>query len=323
MRRVLLTCAVLGVFVAGCASTSDQAQKASIAALATTVPVTTTSTTTTPVPPCDPKASLAPAGALPAPGRMPAGSFMATIRSRGKLIAGVDQNTLLLSYLNPADGQIEGFEDDLLRQVAQAIFGDPNAIVTKALTTAERLDAVHDGSVDIVADAVTMTCMRKEKVDFSSVYYDASQRVMVPADSPATSVHDLGGKRVCATIGSTTLTTIEAQRPAVVPDPVPQRTDCLVALQQGTADAISSDDAILLGFKAQDSHNVKIIGPSLADEPYGMAISKAHPEFVRFVNAVLDKLRSDGTWQRIYEKWFGKYVSGPTPAPPAPDYSQG
>jgi polar amino acid transport system substrate-binding protein len=99
---------------------------------------------------------------------------------------------------------------------------------------------------------------------------------------------------------------------------VDQRTDCLVALQEGRVAAISSDDAILLGFKAQDP-NTKIVGPRLADEPYGMAINRGHPEFVRFVNGVLERLRDDGRWKAIHRRWLGPFA--PTPAPPRASYS--
>jgi len=92
---------------------------------------------------------------------------------------------------------------------------------------------------------------------------------------------------------------------------MPQAIDCLVALQQGTIPAISTDDSILLGFHAQDP-NTKIIGSSLADVPYGMAISQAHPDFVRFVNGVLAQLRANGTWRRLYDNWLGQLGSNPT-----------
>ena len=66
---------------------------------------------------------------------------------------------------------------------------------------------------------------------------------------------------------------------------VNDETDCLVMLQQGQVDAVSTDDAILIGLAAQDP-NVKIVGATFSSEPYGMAISKAHPEFTSFVNGV-------------------------------------
>ena len=78
-------------------------------------------------------------------------------------------------------------------------------------------------------------------------------------------------------------------------------TDCMVLWQQGQVDAIAADDAILAGLAAQDP-SAKIVGDqSLESEPYGLGISKDHPEFVQYVNAVLDQMRSDGSWQRAYQ----------------------
>ena len=106
--------------------------------------------------------------------------------------------------------------------------------------------------------------------------------------------------------------------PADRPIPVgePQAIDCLVALQQGTGTiaAISTDSSILLGFKAQDP-NTQIVGASLGNVPYGMAINKAHPDFVRFVNGVLAELERNGTWQRLYAKWLGQF--GRRQSPPS------
>jgi polar amino acid transport system substrate-binding protein len=317
----ILALAAVLLAVAGCASGSDEAQRTSLAALATPPAAAPAgrAPTSGPAARCsDPTASLRPPASLPRPGALPPRSFMAQVRRRGRLIAGVDQNTLLFGYLKPSTARIEGFEVDLLREVARAILGDPNAIELKALTTAQRLPAVQSGAVDIVADAVTITCDRRREVAFSTVYYDASQRLLVPRSSPASSLADLAGRRVCATTGSTTLQRIKSDRAKPVPYPVPQRTDCLVALQQGRVDAISSDDAILLGFKAQDP-NTKIVGRSLADEPYGMAIARGHPEFVRFVNGVLERVRRDGAWKAIHRRWIGRLA--PTPSAPRPRYS--
>jgi polar amino acid transport system substrate-binding protein len=248
---------------------------------------------------------------------MPSGSMMEQIQRHGRLVAGVDQNTLLFGYLKPSTGRIEGFEVDLLREIARAILGDPNAIELKALTTSQRLAAVKSGAVDIVADAVTIRCDRLRDAAFSTVYFDARQRVLVPKNSNARGLADLAGKRVCATTTSTSLQRLERYRPRPIPFPVAQRTDCLVALQEGRVDAIASDDALLLGLKAQDP-NTKIVGPPLSDEPWGMAIAHGHPEFVRFVNGVLDRLRRDGTWKAIHRRWIGRFA--PTPPPPRPHY---
>jgi polar amino acid transport system substrate-binding protein len=318
--RWALPLVIGSVLLGGCGSSADRAQRMTLAALNVPAPSTPVAAPSPTAPKCaDVRASLRPPRVMPAPGAMPAGSFMARIQRRGYLIAGVDQNTLLFAYFNPLDGQLEGFEIDMLKQLANAIFGNkPHDIHFKAITTAERVSAVRHGAVDVVADAMTITCQRRRQVDFSTVYYEAGQRVLVPSDSRVRRVQDLAGKPVCATLGSTSLDTLEHVVPAPIPYKVAQRTDCLVALQQGRVDAVTSDDSILLGFQAQDPYT-KVVGPRFADEPYGMAISKTHPDFVRFVNGVLAQMRADGRWRADYSRWLGKLTST-IPAPPAARY---
>ena len=94
---------------------------------------------------CDPKASsLRPSG----PPQVTAGSFMAKIRARGYLIAGVDQSTYHFGFLNPLTGQIEGFDIDMIRAVAKAIFGDPSKVQFKAISDDQRIPDVMSGTVD-------------------------------------------------------------------------------------------------------------------------------------------------------------------------------
>jgi polar amino acid transport system substrate-binding protein len=258
---------------------------------------------------CDPTASLRPAG----PPQVTPGSFMAKIRARGYLIAGVDQSTYHFGFLNPLTGKIEGFDIDMVRAIAAAIFGDPGKIEFRAISDAQRIPDIQSGAVDIVAHTMTINCARLQQVDFSTVYFAAGQRVMVESGSPARSINDLGGKKVCATVGSTSIANIAAAPSHPIPVAVPYWTDCLVLLQQGDAAAISTDDSILAGLAAQDPWT-RITGPRFSYEPYGLAISRQHPDFVRFVNAVLVRLRSDGQWAASYARWIGTPVPPPPPA---------
>jgi polar amino acid transport system substrate-binding protein len=263
------------------------------------------------VPACDPTASLRPQG----PPVVTPGSFMAKIRARGFLIAGVDQSTYHFGYLNPFDGQIEGFDIDMLHAIATAIFGDPNKIRFVAISDAQRIPAVQSGEVDIVAHTMTITCARLQQVGFSTVYFEAAERILVLKGSHIENANDLYGRRVCATTGSTSLAYLQRPYVGAITVAVPYWTDCLVLLQQGDVAAISTDDSILAGLAAQDPY-AEIVGPPLTSEPYGLAISKQHPDFIQFVNAVLAKLRSDGQWAASYERWIG----GPVPAPPPARY---
>jgi polar amino acid transport system substrate-binding protein len=206
----------------------------------------------------------------------------------------------------------------MARQIAKAIFGDVNAIQFKVLTSADRVPAVTSGDVDIVVQTMTINCERREQVDFSSVYYMAGQRVLVKSDLEVKSIEDLAGKKVCAANGSTSIARIVNTKvdPELIGVGVAGWTDCLVMLQQNQVDAISTDDTILAGLKAQDPFT-EIIGNRFTEEPYGMAISRDSPEFTRFVNAVLEQLRSNGEWTRIYNTWLLDLLGAPGPPPPA------
>ena len=267
-------------------------------------------------PSCDERASLRPAG-LPAPGQMLAGSAMARIAARGRLIVGTDQDSYLFAYRNLTTGQLEGFEVDLAHAIAAAIFGDPNRIEMRPVAVADRIRVVQDGSVDMVVDTLTITCERRQQADFSAVYFEAGQRVLVGRDSTAAGLADLGGMRVCASRGSTSLHNVLTSAAKPVPVGAVNETDCLMLLQLGEVDAISTDDAILVGLAAQDPQT-KIVGPRFTQEPYGVAVNQNAPELARFVNAVLERWIASGAWAASYARWLGPL--GPPPAPPQPRY---
>ncbi len=256
---------------------------------------------------CNPVASsLRPLG----PPRVTPGSFMAKIRHRGYLIAGVSQSTYPFGFYNPLDGNTEGFDIDMVRAIAKAIFGTPK-IEFKAISDAQRIPEIQSGAVDIVAHTMTILCSRLKQVDFSTVYFHAGAQVLVLKNSPVKSLADLRGKKVCATATADSLGYIKAAR--AIPVAATNFTDCLVLLQQGDIAAISTDNSILAGLKAQDPW-MKIVGPVFSSEPYGLAISKQHPDFVRFVNAVLQRMRTDGQWAADYRRWVGTPVPAPPPA---------
>ncbi|WP_067688646.1 glutamate ABC transporter substrate-binding protein [Nocardia jejuensis] len=265
---------------------------------------------------CNPTASLRP-GVKPAPGVMPAGSTMAAILATGKLRVGVDQNQFLFGYRNPTTGQIEGFDIDIAREIARDLFGDPDKVELYPIESAHRALALQNKEVDIVVQTFSATCERRRDIEFSSTYFVSEQRVLATKGSGIRSAADLAGKRVCGVFRTTTLEAVFSipQHPRVIG--MTNWLDCLTAMQQGQVDAISTDAPILYGLAAQDP-NLEVVGDPLAFDAYAVGVQKQAGDFVRFVNGVLDRVRNDGTWQRIYTTRLA--VLGPAPAPPAPRY---
>jgi polar amino acid transport system substrate-binding protein len=312
MRTRSLAALAVVLILAGCTDDPPSAAPTATPAPSTAAPAAAAPADDS----CKPRQSLKPAASLPAPGAMPAGTWMATIQKRGRLLVGTSQDTLLFSSRNPFTGRVEGFDVDVAREIARAIFDDPDKIQIVVTTNPNRIPYVQQAKVDLVAKTMTINCERWKDVNFSSVYYDAGQKVLVSTESTVTGIKDLAGKKVCAASGSTSLRKLQDLKPAVVPVPVAKQSDCLVAFQRNQVDAISIDDTLLAGLVAQDPY-AKIVGERITEEPYGLALSQDHPEFTRFVNGVLARMRADGTWQRIYRTWLGTKA---VPAPPAAEY---
>ncbi len=263
------------------------------------------------------RASLRPQGALPAPGQMPAGSTMADIAGRGRLVVGINQDTQLFSFRDE-NRRLQGFDVDIVRDIAEAIFGDREKVEFRPVDSGDRIRTARSEGIDLVIGTMTVNCLRREQVEFTSVYYEAGQRVLVNRDSTVTGLDDPKIGRVCTARGSTSLGTIltAPSKPFVVG--VASWTDCLMLLQLAEVDAISTDDTLLASMAAQDPQT-KIIGPRITEEPYGIAIKKDTPDLVRFVNAVLERRAQDGRWRASYQRWLTLLLSQP-PAPPAPQY---
>ena len=239
---------------------------------------------------------------------------------------GVSADTLLLGSRNPVSGRIEGFDIDMLHAVSQAIFNDPDKIELRVITAAQRLPVLKDGSVDIVARNMTITCARWKEIAFSSEYYRSGQKLMVrlgektKSGAKISGIQDLAGKKVCAPNGSTSmdkLRTFEDLQPVGADT----HTGCLVLFQQGKVDAITGDDTVLAGLAAQDPYVEVVQAPAFTAEPYGLGINRANIDFVRFVNGVLATMRSNGQWTKSYNTWLADAL-GTAPSPPAPVYGR-
>ncbi|WP_329117400.1 glutamate ABC transporter substrate-binding protein [Streptomyces sp. NBC_01465] len=264
----------------------------------------------------NPEASLTPSGAD--------GPTIDKIKQAGKLVVGVDQNSYRWGYRDPATGNLEGFDIDLVRAIAQNILGDPDAVIYRAIPTNQRIDAIQKDKVDIVVRTMTINCSRIKQVAFSTAYFQAGQQVLAPKGSPITGYNDtLKGKRVCTASGSTAYDALKAKSfGADFTDiTVPNQLDCLVRLQVGEADAVVTDNALAAGQAAQDPA-VELKGEPFTTEYYGVATKIGKDDLVRRINDVLVDYREGGKnspWMKAYDKWLASDLKGIT-GPPAPKY---
>ncbi|MEV0644342.1 glutamate ABC transporter substrate-binding protein [Phytomonospora sp. NPDC050363] len=299
IRRILAVAVACGVLATTAACAADTAPELPLGEAAPPMPVGVQDPAELPEvseqPDCgDPTASYRPANGL----NIAPGSSMAQIRANDVLKVGVDQNTYLFGYRDPSTNDLSGFDVEIAKEISKAIFGSVK-VQFKAISSDQRVPFVQEGEVDMVVRTMTMNCARWQDVAFSSEYFRAHQQIAVYGDHKVVeTLAELAGERVCAATGSTSIRNIADS--AATPVAVPEWTDCLVMLQQGTVDAISTDNAILAGFAAQDAQ-VKLSTTSLSEEPYGIAINSERRDLVEYVNAVLEDLRGSGRWDQLYQ----------------------
>ncbi|MBX6394658.1 MAG: glutamate ABC transporter substrate-binding protein [Alicyclobacillaceae bacterium] len=236
-------------------------------------------------------------------GATASGGYLDTIKKRGYLIAGVKYDTKLFGLLNTATNQPEGFDVDLMKELAKKIFGDPSKVQFKQVTSSTRIPMLQNGEVDILAATMTITEDRKKQIDFSDVYFKAGQSLLVKKDSPIRGIQDLDGKTVLAVQGSTSEKNIKAKAPNAQVKLYSNYQEAFEALRAGKGDALTTDNAILMGMAQQDP-NYHLVGGNFTDEPYGFGIAKGHEDFLKFVNDWLKEIKQNGTYKALYQKWF-------------------
>jgi ABC-type amino acid transport substrate-binding protein len=236
--------------------------------------------------------------------KYPADSTLGKVQEQGELTIGVKFDVPPFGFKNPQNNQVEGFDVDLGKALAEKLGVKPKFI--EAISD-NRIPFLQDGTADVILSTMTINAERVEQIEFSDPYYIARGRVLVKKDSDIRGVQDLGGKKVCTALGSTYEANLKKQAPTARLSLVDSYSECLELIQNGAVDAVSTDDVILTGMIIQDD-SLKLVGEQLTQEPYGAGIKKGDSEVVDFVNEAFREVKRDGRWKMLYQRWVGRYT---------------
>jgi ABC-type amino acid transport substrate-binding protein len=242
----------------------------------------------------------------------PAGSSPARIQEAGEIKIGVKYDVPPFGFKNPQTNDVEGFDVDLGRRIAQELGVEPRFI--EAISD-NRIPFLKDGTADLILSTMTITAERDLEIDFSEPYFIARGRILVPQGSDIKGVDDLAGKKVCTALGSTYEETLKKEAPRADLRLVDSYSECLELIQNKAVDAVSTDDVILTGMIIQDDSLELVGGEELTTEPYGAGIKEGDRELKRVVDDVIAQWKQDGGWQDTYEKWVGQYTNEPQEPP--------
>ncbi|WP_437584900.1 transporter substrate-binding domain-containing protein [Paramicrobacterium sp. CJ85] len=202
-------------------------------------------------------------------------------------------------------GEYVGFDIDLINAVAdEAGF----KIDLKTTNFDGIIPGLQTGTFDIAIAGITIKPERAEKVDFSDPYYKSGLRIGVATDNDEIKdIEDLKGKNVATRLGSTSADYIEKNIEGATAKTFEQLDQAYLAVQSGSADAILYDAPnVAYYIKTKGKDSLKMVGDLLEAQDYGIAIAQGNENLVKAIDKALATLKENGTYDEIYEKWFGE-----------------
>lgn len=239
-----------------------------------------------------------------------------TIQDRDKVVIGVKEDQPGLGYLDVTTDERTGFDVDIARWIAASLGYDEDKIEFKAIASANREQAIVNGDIDYYVGTYSITDKRKEQIAFAGPYFITGQGLLVGTDSDIESEADLGpDTTVCSATGSTPIQNIRTNYPEVPTKEFDLYSACVEALLSGEVQAVTTDQAILIGYAAQDPDNLKVVGEPFTEERYGVGLAKDDAALQEHINTLF----TDGgdIWQAIFDKNLGS--SGIEVSQPAVD----
>ncbi|WP_255989680.1 basic amino acid ABC transporter substrate-binding protein [Chitinolyticbacter albus] len=203
--------------------------------------------------------------------------------------------------------EVVGFDADLMRAIA----AKGGFSIKMVNTPWEGLFVgLANGDRDIVAAAVTITEERRKTVDFSEPYFEAKQLIATGPGSKVAKLADLKGHKVAVQTGTTG--DIVAQKHFGKTSANIKRFESIVlALQElrsGGVDAVIADNGVVRNYLLNNpAAKLKLVDDANFDkEHYGIAVKKGNKALLAKINKGLAAIKADGSYDRIYAKYFGK-----------------
>lgn len=205
-------------------------------------------------------------------------------------------------FVDEATGEFVGFDMDIIREVGRRLGME---VVIENVAWEGIIPGLLAGHYDVIISAMTITDERAQAVNFSDPYFATGQVIVVRADDDSiTAPADLVGKRVAVQIGTTGQFAAESIEGAIV-EHYPLTPEAFLALKLGRADAAVVDELVAREEARANPGEVKVVGTPFTIEYYGIAMRKDREDLLRNINRALAQMKADGTYDEIYERWFG------------------
>jgi glutamate/aspartate transport system substrate-binding protein len=235
------------------------------------------------------------------------------VKASGSIAVAYRESSIPFSYLDDK-AQPTGFGWEIcsriVDEVKKATGRADLKITTQAVTSANRIPLLVNGTIDIECGSTTNNSDRAKQVAFATNYFYTGTRLLVKAGSPIMSVADLKGRKVVSTTGTTNFRIMRAlndeRKIGFELIGAKDHAESQLVVASGRADAFAMDDILLYGLAASSANPREwtVVGESIQVEPYAIMLRKDDPTFKTLVDGVLARLMDSGEFEKMYMRWF-------------------
>jgi putative glutamine transport system substrate-binding protein len=225
-------------------------------------------------------------------------------RRRGSLQVGVKTDFPPFGYVDRA-GTIQGFDVEIARVLARTLFNEEGRLELVAVTSGSRIPFLYSEWIDMIIATMTITEERRQVLEFSEPYFLSGSFLLIRKDSPIKGLEDLAGKSVAIIEGAIQekdLATVAPAARRVLFGKVPE---AVQALKEKRVDVFCQDDVLVLTL-AKENPDLQTAGKPFLPRPYAIAARKGELRLIRWVNEQLTRMKGDGTYNRLWQKYFGE-----------------
>ncbi len=242
------------------------------------------------------------------------GSILDSVKKKGVIRIGSGQTVPPLNYINEK-GQWTGFDIELGDAIAEKLGVKVERVNVNNKT---RVAFLASGRIDLTISSMSHTRSRDEQIDYAEPAYLWSGKIFYAKKGRFTSPEQLGGKRIAVVQGSNAyiaatnyLATLTDKKPKMVS--FQNNSECFMALKQGKVDAYTQDTPIIAGVAGHEGLEYESVGPIYSPGLYGIGVPPNDSKWRDIISFTLQDVIKDGTYEKIYNKWFGQ--SGRFPLP--------
>lgn len=230
-------------------------------------------------------------------------------RDSNVIIVGLDPNYPPMEFLD-SESRFSGFDIDLMKVAFQKMGREYEL---KAIKWDEKTDLLNNKTIDLIWSGLNITDERKGLYELSKSYFKGTQVIAVPSSSNITHKSQLAGKQIGIQKGTFIMPMLEEFNKKNPTGPMAgvieydDSATAMTSILEGKIDAVISDGLNVLYFAASSEGRFRVLPELfLETDGTGVAARKGERQLISEINRTIDEMREDGSYQKVYKKWFGE-----------------